>query len=73
MTKAFGTFSPSRKEILPTEQAIMIKCRHCEVRDVCHRRSQKERYESMGIITHCVITPNRPKKRRKSPNEKIQL
>jgi hypothetical protein len=56
---------PNSKKFLPIEQAVMIKCRYCEIADICHRREQKEAYEKAGVITRCVITPNRPGKKRK--------
>lgn len=61
---------PNTKDFLPVEQAVKIKCRYCDLAEICTRRSQKEKYEEQGFATRCTMTPNRPgakrKKRKKS-------
>ena len=52
-----------------TKDAVGIKCCYCDVKDTCSRRQRKESEERKGLITYCLLTPNRPqaykKKRRK--------
>jgi hypothetical protein len=61
---------PKKADFLPVDQAVKIKCRYCDIADICHRRPAKEKYEETGMLTRCTITPNRPgakrKKRKKS-------
>jgi hypothetical protein len=56
--------------VKPAEQDIKIKCRYCDLRDICKRRAVKEQYENAGWITRCRITPNRPGKKRKAKKRK---
>lgn len=56
---------PSKKDFLPIDQAVKIKCRYCDLADICHRRETKEKYEETGMVTKCIITPNRPGEKRK--------
>ena len=55
---------------ITVDNAIKIKCQFCELADACNRRQRKEKYESTGMVTRCIITPNRPgasrKKRKKA-------
>lgn len=52
-----------------------IKCCYCDICDTCSVRSQKEKSENMGIITHCTLTPNilvkkKNKKSKKKTNKR---
>lgn len=40
---------------------VKIKCCYCDIKDECLRRNNKEHSESLGFITRCSLTPNRPK------------
>lgn len=46
-----------------SEQAMKIKCQYCDIKETCTRRSRKESHEKSGIITRCVLTPNRLKRK----------
>jgi CobQ-like glutamine amidotransferase family enzyme len=35
-----------------------IKCCYCDLNGKCHVQASKEKSESLGIITHCTLTPN---------------
>lgn len=62
-----------KEDILPLEDAVKIKCCYCDLKDICHRRANKEKYEQAGMITRCTLTPNRPgskRKKRKKRKEK---
>ena len=48
-----------------TKNAVKIKCCYCDLKDTCIRRVNKEKDEKMGIITRCVLTPNKKKKKKK--------
>jgi hypothetical protein len=65
---------PHKKEHLPLEDAVKIKCCYCDLKEVCHRRANKEKYEQKGMTTRCTITQNRPgvkrKKRKKRSSKK---
>lgn len=54
---------------MTTKDAVGIKCCYCDIKDTCPRRQRKELEERKGLITYCLLTPNRPqsykKKRRK--------
>lgn len=63
---------PHKNEFLPIDQAIKIKCRYCEIADICHLRANKEQYEETGMITRCVVTPNRPGEQRKKRKKKAK-
>ena len=41
--------------------AIKIKCQYCNVKDTCAKRASKEKDEQKGVMTYCMITPNKPK------------
>lgn len=64
----------NKHDILPLEDAVKIKCCYCDLKDVCIRRENKERYEQDNWITRCTLTPNRPgakrKKRKKRKTKK---
>lgn len=47
------------------EQATLIRCRYCDLRDICQKRAHKETYEKAGILTYCTLTPNRNKKQKR--------
>lgn len=61
---------PKKKDFLPLEQAVKIKCCYCDIANICHRRAQKERYEEEGFVTRCIMTPNRPGANRKKRKKK---
>lgn len=65
---------PKASTFLSTDDAVKIKCRYCDIADICHRRQSKEQYEETGLVTRCTMTPNRPgagrKKRKKSKKKK---
>lgn len=42
-----------------------IKCCYCDIKDECTVRASKEKSESLNIVTHCTLTPNVSKKKRK--------
>lgn len=46
-------------------EAVKIRCRYCDVKDICDKRERKEAYEAEGLMTRCAITPNRPGKKKK--------
>lgn len=60
----------SFKLIDPTATVVKIKCRYCDARNSCQRRSQKEQYENKGIVSYCSLTPNRPQSRKRSKSKK---
>lgn len=43
------------------KNAIKIKCQYCEAKATCIKREAKEKAEKEGIMTYCMITPNKPK------------
>ena len=43
---------------------IKIRCRYCEIKDICPLREQKEKLEAEGLLTKCPFTPNRSKKKK---------
>lgn len=43
------------------KMAIKIKCQYCDVREACIKRQNKEKDEQNGVMTYCIITPNKPK------------
>lgn len=47
------------------KDSVLIKCCYCDIKDNCTRRAYKEKSENMGIKTHCSITPNKKKKKKK--------
>lgn len=47
------------------DSAVKIRCRYCDIREVCERRESKEAAENAGLMTRCSITPNRPGKKKK--------
>lgn len=47
------------------DSAVKIRCRYCDIKDTCIRRPHKEASENKGIMTRCILTPNRPSKKRK--------
>ena len=47
------------------DEATLIRCRYCAIKDDCSRRDSKETMEAKGILTFCAITPNKGKKKRK--------
>lgn len=54
------------KELQKTaSKAVQIKCCFCKIKQDCKRKERKEFYEKEGIITSCILTPNRPAKKRK--------
>lgn len=61
---------PHKSEYLPIDEAVRIKCRFCDLKDICPARARKERYEAEGWMTKCVMTPNRPGKTRKAKKRK---
>jgi hypothetical protein len=46
-------------------EEVKIRCRYCDIKDECSRRANKEKYEEAGWTTKCVLTPNRPGKKKK--------
>jgi len=48
-----------------TYEEVMIRCRYCDLKDICHLRPNKEKYEDAGLMTYCPFTPNRPGKKKK--------
>jgi hypothetical protein len=46
-------------------EEIKIRCRYCDLKDMCHLRARKEQLEAQGVMTKCPFTPNRPKKKKK--------
>lgn len=46
------------------DAAPRMRCRYCNIKDNCSRRVDKEMYENNGIMTRCLITPNRLKKKK---------
>lgn len=66
---------PHKKDFLPIDQAVKIKCCYCDVAEICTRRAQKEHYEASGMVTRCTMTPNRPgdqRKQRKKVNKRTK-
>lgn len=61
---------PPKKDFLPLEDAVKIKCGYCDLKDICTVRDRKERYEDADWTTRCVITPNRPGVKRKKRKKK---
>lgn len=55
----------NKKDFLPVEQAVKIKCRYCDLAEICTLRPRKEKYEETGLVTRCIVTPNRPGEKRK--------
>lgn len=49
---------------------VKIRCRYCDLKDICGRRKQKEKYEKEGWMTLCSLTPNRPGKKKKKKKAK---
>lgn len=43
------------------DNAVMIKCCYCQIKDTCKTRVNKEKTEKLGIKALCTLTPNRPK------------
>lgn len=58
------------KQLLPVDKAVMIKCRYCELAETCTRRERKESYEKDGLVTRCIVTPNRPGQKRKEKRKR---
>lgn len=52
------------KELM--DNSVRIKCKYCDIYETCKVKINKEKSENMGIITHCTLTPNLPKKSKKS-------
>ncbi len=50
---------------LSIPEEVKIKCCYCFIKDTCVRRCEKELYEIKGWMTKCILTPNRPGKKRK--------
>ena len=48
------------------DNSTKIKCCYCDLNGKCKTQASKEKSESLGIITHCTLTPNVAKKRKKS-------
>ena len=46
-------------------EEVKLRCRYCEIKDICHLRESKEKTEAQGITTKCPFTPNRPKRKKK--------
>jgi predicted RecB family nuclease len=49
-----------------SNKAVKIKCCYCQIASTCSHRANKEKSEALGIITYCVMTPNKPKSLKKS-------
>lgn len=47
-----------------TPQGEKIRCRWCDLAETCPARARKEKYEESGWTTRCLITPNRPGKKK---------
>lgn len=43
------------------KNAIKIKCQYCFSKNTCTKRQAKEKAEQEGVMTYCMITPNKPK------------
>lgn len=41
-----------------------IACRHCYLYGNCRTQRYKEKSESIGITTYCLLTPNKGKKKK---------
>lgn len=57
----------NRKKLKMAElikNSTKIKCCYCDLSGSCSLQSSKEKSESMGIITHCTLTPNTKKKKK---------
>lgn len=61
---------PLKQDFLSVDNAVKIKCLYCEIADICHLRESKEKYEETGMITRCIVTPNRPGEQRKKRKKK---
>ena len=42
-----------------------ICCLFCDIKDTCHLRARKEKYEDAGFMTYCPFTPNISKRKKK--------
>lgn len=47
-----------------------IACRHCVLYGNCSTQEYKEKSEEMGIITYCLLTPNKEKAKKSSSKKK---
>lgn len=52
------------------KNSTKIKCCYCDLNGSCKLQASKEKSEGLGIITHCTLTPNVTKKRKKSKDIK---
>lgn len=52
------------------DNSTKIKCCYCDLNGKCKLQVSKEKSESLNIITHCTLTPNVAKKRKKSKDIK---
>lgn len=47
-----------------TPEGTKIRCCWCDLADNCTARERKEKFETAGFTTRCLITPNRPGKKK---------
>lgn len=63
----------NRKKLIMNElvnKSTKIKCCYCDLSGKCKVQASKEKSESMGIITHCTLTPNVKKNKTAKRNVK---
>ena len=48
-----------------TKNATKILCKYCDLNDNCRRRTNKERDEEKGLMTRCLLSPNKKVKKAK--------
>ena len=53
-----------------SDNAVYIKCKHCELKDTCIRKKRKSKDERKGVRTFCLLTTNEPKKTLKKMSRK---
>jgi hypothetical protein len=66
---------PIKNDLLPLNDAVKIKCCYCDLKNICTRRKNKEKYEQIDWITRCTLSPNRPgvkRKKRKKRKSKVK-
>lgn len=54
----------SKRELL--NKAVKIKCCYCLANENCIYRVRKEKSENAGCMTYCTLSPNVPKRQKKT-------